>query len=125
MRLNNKGQSLVLFVCILPVILMVLLLVFDMGKISEEKEKLNSINKLAINYLKDNSVNPETLTKTEDLIIKNDSNIKIIKLENANDKVTISLNKEVTSTLGKIIKIFKYDVKSTYELENSKIKRIK
>lgn len=125
MKLNNKGQSLVLFICILPIILMIVLLVYDMGQLSSEKEKLNSINKIAIKYLKENNTTEEYLIKAENLIKKNDSSIEIIKLENLNNKVTISLNKEVLSTLGKLIKIFKYDIKSTYELENNKIKRIK
>ena len=42
--LNNKGQSLILFVLMLPVLLFVMILVIDMGNLMVEKQKLNNIN---------------------------------------------------------------------------------
>ena len=53
-KLNNKGQSLVMFVCLLPMLLIIILLVVDYGRVNSTKEKLDSINKLAIDYLKEN-----------------------------------------------------------------------
>ena len=38
--LNNKGQSLVLFVVIMPIILLMFVLVYDIGNAMYEKNKL-------------------------------------------------------------------------------------
>ena len=37
MRLNNKGQALVMFVLIIPIILLVLVLIYDIGSALYEK----------------------------------------------------------------------------------------
>ena len=41
--MNNKGQSLVLFVVVLPITLMILVLVYDVGRMSLLKNELNYI----------------------------------------------------------------------------------
>lgn len=126
-KLNNKGQSLVMFVCLIPMILIIILLVIDYGKINTEKQKLDSINKLAIEYLQKNGNNTDSISKVSDIITKNDSKIQNIKVDTIekNNTTTITLQKEVGSVFGKIINTFKYDVVSIYELNGDKIKRIK
>ena len=37
-KLNNKGQSLVMFVCLLPMLLIIILLVVDYGRVNSTKE---------------------------------------------------------------------------------------
>ena len=48
--LNNRGQSLVLFVITLPVLLIVLVLVIDIGRVISLKQELNSISELVLDY---------------------------------------------------------------------------
>lgn len=124
-RLNNKGQTLVLFVCIIPILLIIIGLVVDFGRVNTEKEKLDSINKLAIEYIKENDANTDSISKASDIIIKNDSTITNVKVEEVDSVVTIILDKEVDSVFGKIMNIFKYTIHSSYELRDKKIKRIK
>ena len=44
-KLNNKGQSLVMFVLILPLLLFIMVLVIDIGNIILSKQELDDINK--------------------------------------------------------------------------------
>ena len=96
--LNNKGQSLVFFVLILPLLIMIACFAIDMGYLTNEKMKLDNINKLALNYYLDNNVSKEEL---QNLIIKNDDSIMNILIE-LEDEKCITLNKKVNSLLGNI-----------------------
>ena len=48
--MNNKGQTLVLFVLILPIIVFIMLLVIDVSNMFITKQELNNINKIVLNY---------------------------------------------------------------------------
>ncbi len=54
LKLNNKGQSLVLFVVLLPILLFVIVLVVDVGTIMTSKQDLNNINYMMVDYGLDN-----------------------------------------------------------------------
>ena len=126
-KLNNKGQSLVMFVCLLPMLLIVILLVVDYGRVNSTKEKLDSINKLAIDYLKENGSSTTAIANVTDIITKNDSSIQNIKVEkiDRSNNIKITLTKEINSTFTKISSKFKYEIASIYEIDGDKIKRIK
>lgn len=126
-KLNNKGQSLVMFVCLLPMLLIIILLVVDYGRVNSTKEKLDSINKLAIDYLKENGSNTTAIANVADIITKNDSSIQNINVEkiDTSNKIKITLTKEISSTFTKISSKFKYEITSIYEIDGDKIKRIK
>lgn len=48
--LNNKGQSLILFIIILPVLLIILVLVIDIGRVIVMKQELDNINRIVLDY---------------------------------------------------------------------------
>lgn len=50
MKLGNKGQSLVLFVLLIPIMLCILVLVIDCGACMLEKQELDHVNKIVIRY---------------------------------------------------------------------------
>ena len=53
--MNNKGQSLVLFVLLMPIILGIIVLVIDVGKSLVEKNSINNKIELVMEYgLEDN-----------------------------------------------------------------------
>lgn len=117
--LNNKGQSLVFFVLILPLLIMIACFAIDMGYLTNEKMKLDNINKLALNYYLDNNVSKEEL---QNLIIKNDDSIMNILIELGDEKC-ITLNKKVNSLLGNIFGFKSYEVNSSYCIKINDSKR--
>ena len=50
LKINNKGQSLVMFVLIIPIFLLILTLVYDVGNAIYEKDILSNTNYLTIEY---------------------------------------------------------------------------
>ena len=51
LKINNKGQSLVMFVLIIPIFLLILTLVYDVGNAIYEKDRLSNNNYLTIEYI--------------------------------------------------------------------------
>lgn len=100
--LNNKGQSLVIFVIVLPILLLFISYVFDVITINYERNRLNNI---AV-QIKDN-VN--TLTDDEIVILvnKNDKKIDVDIKENE-----IKLSKKIKGVFNKITKQEYYNINS-------------
>ena len=98
--LNNKGQSLVIFVIVLPILLLFISYVFDVITINYERNRLNNI---AV-QIKDN-VN--TLTDDEIVILvnKNDKEIDVDIKENE-----IKLSKKIKGVFNKITKQEYYNI---------------
>lgn len=110
-HLNQKGQSLVLFILVLPLLLMIGTLVIDIAYISNEKLKLDNINKLVISTYLDNS----SLTKEELILLtkENDDEIENIYID-IEENICITLEKKVNSLLGGIFGYQSYEVSSNY-----------
>ena len=129
MKLDNKGQSLVMFILIMPIFILILALVVDIGNLVNLKLDLNNVNKISISYGIDNidKINAETLEK---LIEANDSKIKIekITIDKENNYIKITISKYSDSILGKIIQINGYNITSSYEAqikdEEKEIKKV-
>ncbi len=108
--MNNKGQTLVLFIFLIPIILFVSAFIIDTGIIYYETNKLNNLNKNVLKYGLDN--NEEE--KIRELIFTNDKNITNYKIIIDNNILSIILEKEIDSIFGKIIGINSYNINSYY-----------
>ena len=116
--MNNKGQTLAIFVIFLPLLIILLAGVYEVGSIYYEKNKLDNINVIVIKYgiknIKD---------KIQNLISKNDKKIKINKINITNNDIEINLEKRINTTFSKIIGIKHYDIKSYYIGNEKEIKK--
>ena len=90
-KLNNKGQSLVMFVVILPVIIMILMMVVEIGKMVNLKSELDNINYIAISYGLDTISDDDIQDKIRKLIYKNKLGIDEVKIEINDGEVDITL----------------------------------
>ena len=109
--MNNKGQTLVLFVLMLPIIIFIMLLVIDVSNMFITKQELNNINKIVLNYGLDIIEEENIENKLEDMINKNIStNEHTIKIDDGT--IEIDLKKEIK---GIITKKKIYEVKSVYK----------
>lgn len=114
--MNNKGQSLFLFVLFIPIIILGLILIFDYSYITINKNKLNSIGYSSIKYLvKDN----KTTEEVEKIILLNDNNIKIIDIT----QNTVHLKYNIDPVFGTFINKNKYvlEINLTGYIENDKL----
>ena len=77
--MNNKGQSLISFVLIIPVILLILFMVYDIGNMILLRLELDNINYLVIDYGLDKLDDTELNFKLNEMIKKNKDDIDVIR----------------------------------------------
>lgn len=121
---NNKGQTLVMFVMILPILLMIIMMVIDIGKMVQRREELDSINYILVDYGLDNVDLDNLEDKLKEILGKNDKSIDIVKIniDKESLEVEVILRDEVDLLILKDNKLFR--VKSDYVgriVDNKKI----
>ena len=114
--MNNKGQSLVLFIAIIPIIFILCIFAIDLAKLSSEKTKIEGICDESISAIVENN---KSSIEVENLVLLNDKDIKITDIGND----YICLEKEVEPIFGGIINldIFKIKVCKEGYIENNKL----
>lgn len=103
--MNKHGQTLILFVILIPIIIMLLALIVDLGLVMGNKIKLEEVAKNAIQ----DAFNDDD--KILEILDKNKVNTSNIKITRVNDKLKIEIKQEVKSIFGGIVGIKKYDIK--------------
>ena len=116
--MNNKGQVLVLFVIMLPIILLLLLITIEVGDIYLDKQKTKNVIR---NIITDNLKNyNETANEKINTLIE--QNIKDIEEKNifiSENEIRIYIKQNKT-LFGRNLKI-EYKIKGLKENENIKI----
>ena len=121
--INNKGQTLVTFIVFLPILLIIMATVVDIGLLYYEKNKLDNLNMMATEYGIDHLDDADINEKINNLINKNDKEVIIKKFDINEENIEIILTKSTKSTFGKIIGIQEYKLTSKYigtNIENKK-----
>lgn len=101
LKINNKGQSLVMFVLIIPIFLLILTLVYDVGNAIYEKDRLSNTNYLTIEYGL-NNIDTVTENDLKNLIEQNTSNPKYIYVTIEDNQIEIKMEKDAKSIIGKM-----------------------
>jgi len=91
--MNNKGQTLVIFVIVLPILLMMLTLIIDLGFLYIEKRNISNNVSDAVEYYLDNSNDTDIENKVTKLLNKNIKNIEDININNNLEYVEINVSK--------------------------------
>lgn len=128
--LNNKGQSLILFVIVLPVVLFVLVLVIDIGKVLVLRQELNNISEIVLDYgldkldMDDNSSDNTSSDIDDSNYNLEDELIEVIKLNKSdidkidvridNDRIYVDLSKGEKGIFSSLVDISIFNVKSSY-----------
>lgn len=112
-KLNNRGQSLVMFVIIIPIFLLIITLVYDVGNAIYEKNRIENVVYMTIDYGLDNvdKVGKNDLTE---LIMENINNIKYISVDIDDKKIDIKVTKDVKGIVGKIFKFNLITIETHY-----------
>ena len=101
LKINNKGQSLVMFILIIPIFLLILTLVYDVGNAIYEKDRLSNTNYLTIEYGL-NNIDTVTENDLKNLIEQNTSNLKYIYVTIEENQIEIKMEKDAKSIIGKM-----------------------
>ena len=112
--MNNKGQSLALFVIIIPLVIIMFAVSIDICRLYYEKNKLDNINMLVLSKYFDKNDK-----EIENIIKKNDRDINDIIIDRSENSITIKKDIEVIF-IG-VLNKNKYEVDSKYKISDKKI----
>ena len=111
--MNNKGQSLVSFVLLVPIIFLILWMVHDVASMVLLKSELNNINYMVVNYGLDHLDDNDIVNKLEELINKNKSGVNIsVNIES--EKLYVVISDHIDNKLSLFNKGKKFLISSSY-----------
>lgn len=112
--MNNKGQSLVTFVLILPILFLILFMVYEIGRMSLIKNQLDGINYIAMDYGIDKIEDSDVKEQLEELIKKNKDDIDNIIIDINDNKLYITLSSRYSNNITLFKKNNLLRVRSSY-----------
>ena len=123
--MNNKGQSLVLFILIIPILLGILVLIIDVGNAIYTKNKINNIIEMVIEYGLEKNYQEEELEKLINYNLKN----KNYQIKINDETIHIKVEDKIDGIISNVIDIESFEILSEYKgyIENNKkvIKKVK
>lgn len=119
-NLNNKGQSLVMFILIIPILLFILIIVYDVGNAFVSKQELDNVNYLTIEYGLEHIDDFDIETELIDMININNMSLSELDVLVENDKITIKIKKNVNGILAKGFSVFSVESNYVGYFENGK-----
>ena len=121
--MNNKGQTLVVFIIFIPVIILLMAFIVDTSLMYIAKSKLNDLSKTIIKEIYDVE---DKNSKVEELLKANEINYNNYDIEINDNKVKLSIKEEIDSVFGRMIGNESYTIKSevTGYKDNDKFKFI-
>jgi hypothetical protein len=127
--MNKRGQVTIVFITLLPILLMLLGIIIDMGYNYTEKRRVDNVIKDTITYGFEHILDEQPVLKDNmhNLMNKNISNIKSEEIIVEDNYIKITINKETEGLFGRILNKRLYQVNSSYYgyMENDKLKLIK
>lgn len=125
--LNNKGQSLVLFILIIPILFGIMVLVIDMGNVIYYKQDMDNIDKIVIEYGLDNMEDVNVLSDMKELAKENNKDLSIEIIFN-DMEFYVSSSYYVNGIFSNIFNMKGFLVKSKYkgykDIDKNIIKKI-
>ena len=119
--MNNKGQSLVVFILTLPLLLILGAFIVDNAYMTYKNIELRNVSKDIIKIdLKERKLSDEEIKKIYD---KNNIPTKDLKIKKEENKISLDNQYYIDSIFGKIIGFKSYEVSAsiTGELKDNKI----
>lgn len=110
MTLNRKGQSLVLFILLLPILIGIMALVIDIGRVIIEKNKIDNTIEMVL------EISLEDKLKTSEIhnLINQNLQESQNKVTRENNTLTIESNKEIKGIFSNVLGFNKFKIISKY-----------
>lgn len=111
--MNNKGQSLVLFILMIPILVGIMALVIDVGKVYSYKEKQENILEFMIEYGLDDVKDEDRKEKMGALLAFNlEADTYQVRIEN--DEIYIMTKGQVKGIFSSMLGFLKFDVETEF-----------
>ena len=104
--MNKKGQTLILFVILIPILITITAVVVDVGTLEFTYQKLKGIVDESIKeyYLKDGKNSMENTLKYNDL------SKELYEISESDNEVNVYLTYEMDAIFGRLINISSYEI---------------
>lgn len=112
--MNKKGQVLVIFVLLIPVFLILLALVVDVGLLYKEKKHLDSSLKDATKYGLKHITDASVKEKVETLILENVGDTSEINVVIEDNTITTSVKENYNGIFKMLFKNNIYEIEISY-----------
>lgn len=123
--LNNKGQSLVLFILMIPILLGVMALVIDVGNVFNKKNEMENAIEFVIDYGLQKELEENELKKLLNYNLEDCENTLVIE----DGKIIVFSNTYVDGIFSNLLNIKGFSIESSYQGyldgEKKKIEKIK
>lgn len=114
MKLNNKGQTLVMFIVIIPILISIMVLVIDLGSAFTKKQELNNVNKLVIEYGLDNLDQENLESDLTSYITMNAKDLSNVKVTVENNTINVTTKAYIDGIISKALNIDGFEIISEY-----------
>lgn len=129
MKLNNKGQTLVMFIVIIPILISIMVLVIDLGSAFAKKQELNNVNKLVIEYGLDNLDQENLESDLTSYITMNAKDLSNVKVTVENNTINVTTKAYIDGIISKALNIDGFEIVSEYHgylsASEKRIERVK
>lgn len=122
--MNKNGQTLILFVLFLPMIIILAAFVIDIGLLTNAKIKLDQTTTTILKEFYEKRMSSELDSEIEETFLKNKISVEKLKIDVSEDYLKIQNEDQIKSIFGRLIGIeeYTYQTKKTIRSENGKLK---
>jgi len=106
--MNRNGQTLILFLILIPILLLFAAFVIDLGIVTHEQLKLSKVTKLALNQCDLAQDSEENKKRIEKIYQENDILIEQLEIVQTKQGLRIQNSYTIESIFGKIIGLHEY-----------------
>lgn len=106
--MNNKGQTLVVFIILLPFVFLLFGFILDKCYLLYREKELKDIADIVCNYALNEN---KTETEIKQLALENDKDIETIKITRSDSKAEIILDKKQKSMFSKLMGKDSYQIR--------------
>lgn len=122
--MNKNGQTLILFVLFLPMIIILAAFVIDIGLLTNAKIKLDQTTTTILKEFYEKRMSSELDNEIKEIFLKNKISVEKLKIDVSEDYLKIQNEDQIKSIFGRLIGIeeYTYQTKKTIQSENGKLK---
>lgn len=113
--MNRKGQVLVMFVILIPILFIIMTLVIDIGNLILVNNEINDISYIALDNCLKNIEKENAIEKSKQLIKLNKKEIDIKTFKIENDIVYLEVEYQLEGIISRIIDISYFNINNKYE----------
>ena len=109
-----------MFILVMPILFLMFVLVYDIGSALLNKQELDNVNYLTMEYGINHIDEIDIETKLVDMIVLNDLSVSEIYVNVENDKIYITTKKNINGMFAKGFKILTIESSYVGYIENGK-----